>query len=196
MRTISQSAFRTTLVILLTAAASGCATGPKIFSNQDPGANLANYRTYGFVQELSTDRAEYSSLLSQYLRTATSRELEARGYRQAAEPDLLVNFFINTKEKISSTTSPSPGFGGYYGYRGGYYGVWGGYDTTVTQYTEGTLTIDLVDRSRGQLVWEGTAVGRVRDEARRNPQPAIDSVVSQIFAEYPVVPVSTPAAAP
>jgi hypothetical protein len=66
-----------------------------------------------------------------------------------------------------------------------YIGWRGYYDGQVSQYTEGTLNIDLVDAARGVLVWEGIAIGRVTEAARRDVQGAIDDVVPQIFAEYP-----------
>lgn len=175
------------LVVVLSALLfAGCASGPSIFVNADPTANFATYHTYNFEDPLGTDNSGYSSLLSQFLRTATARELEARGYTRSDKPDLLVNFNVKTKDKIQTTTTPSgPSYGGYYGYRAGYYGVWSGYDTQVTQYTEGTLTVDIVDAARKQLVWDGTAVGRVRDEARRNLESAVDRVITEIFTKYP-----------
>lgn len=165
---------------------ASCASGPSIYVNADPAANFSTYRTYNFMNPLGTDRPGYSSVLSQYLRAAASRELESRGYQKSDSPDLLVNFNVQTKEKIQSSTMPSgPAYGGYYGYRSGYYGTWGGYETQVTQYTEGTLTVDVVDAGRKQLAWDGTAVGRVREEARKNLQPAIDKVMTQIFEKFP-----------
>jgi len=165
---------------------TGCASGPSIYVNTDPAASFATYRTYNFVTPLGTDGPGYSSMLSQYLRQATSRELEARGYQRSDNPDLLVNFNVQTKDKIQTTTTPSgPRYGGYYGYRSGYYGVWGGYETQVSQYTEGTLNIDIVDAARKQLAWEGTAVGRVREKDRQNLKAVIDDVVAQFFAKYP-----------
>ena len=172
---------------------AGCASGPSIYANADPAANFSGYQTYNFMNPLGTDRPGYSSTLSQYLRTAASRELEARGFRKSDSPDLLVNFNVKTKEKVQTTTSPTaPMYGGYYGYRYGYYGTWGGYDTQVTQYTEGTLTVDVVDAGRKQLAWEGTAVGRIRETARQNPQAAVDEVMTQIFAKFPVPAPTTP----
>ncbi len=174
------------LVALLLLTLAGCAGGPKIRVNQDPAIDLAAFRTYDFEPQLGTDRPGYTSLLSQYLKTATSRELEARGYRRGDDPDLLVNFYVRTKEKVQTTTTPSgPSYGGYYGYRRGYYDVWGGYETRTTQYTEGTLNIDIVDARRRQLVWEGVAVGRVREETLKDPQPRVDAVVAQIFEQFP-----------
>ncbi|MEO8445117.1 MAG: DUF4136 domain-containing protein [Gammaproteobacteria bacterium] len=164
----------------------GCASGPSIYVNTDPVANFSTYKTYNFIAPLGTDGPGYSSVLSQFLRIAASRELEARGYRKSEQPDLLINFNVETRDKLQATTmSAGPRFGGYYGYRSGYYGVWGGYETQVTQYTEGTLTVDVVDAARKQLAWDGTAVGRVREKDRRDLQPVIDEVVAQIFAKYP-----------
>lgn len=172
--------------LLVALILTGCASGPSIYVNADPAADFSSYRTYNFIEPLGTDRPGYSSVLSQYLRTAASRELEARGYQKSDSPDLLVNFNVQTKEKISSTSYPSgPAYGGYYGYRSGYYGTWGGYETQVTQYTEGTLTVDIIDAGRKQLAWDGTAVGRVREEARKNLQPAVDKVMTQIFEKFP-----------
>ncbi|MDJ0928198.1 MAG: DUF4136 domain-containing protein [Gammaproteobacteria bacterium] len=161
---------------------AGCATGPRVFVNEDPSANFANYKTFGFPERLGTDdRDGYTTLLSQYLKAATTREMQARGYQLSDDPELLINFGVLTQEKIRSTTTPS--YGGYYGYRG--YGAWGGYDTTITQYTEGTLTIDLVDARRNQLVWEVTGTGRIRDEVRANLQPAVNDAVALLFQRYP-----------
>jgi hypothetical protein len=113
--------------------------------------------------------------------------MQNRGYRYVdSGGDLLVNFFANSQEKQEVRSYPTgPAYGGYYGYRGGMYGGWGGYEVQTINYREGTLAIDLVDGTRKQLVWTGVAEGRVSKEARKNPGPAIDKVVSEIFAAYP-----------
>ena len=185
-QSLVQSRRYASVAVLAMLLVAGCTSGPSIYANKDPGADFANFKTYNFMNPLGTDRPGYSSVLSEYLRTAASRELEARGYRKSDNPDLLINFNVQTKDKIQTTTTPSgPAYGGYYGYRSGYYGTWGGYDTQVTQYTEGTLTVDVIDAGRKQLAWDGTAVGRVRDEARKNLQAAVDRVMTQIFEKFP-----------
>jgi hypothetical protein len=187
------SASPATRVRLWVAAAAAvvlasCASGPKLFVNEDPGADFGRYRTFTFADPLGTDSPQYSSMLSTFLRDATRRELEARGYRYTdGDADLLVNFYVKTKEKVTSTSVPTgPAYGaGYYGYRGMNYGVWTGYETQVSQYTEGTLNVDLVDTRLKRLVWEGVAVGRVRDDIRENLKPAVDGVVALVFEKYP-----------
>lgn len=172
---------------LAVALLAGCATTPVTFVNTDPQANFSSYKTYGFLSPLGTDNSGYSSVLSQFLRTATAAQMEARGYTQSASPDLLINFNVQTKDKIQTNTLPSGmGYGGgYYGFRNNYYGVWGGYQTTVTEYTEGTLTVDVVDSARKQLAWEGTVVNRVTSKDRQNLQPLIERGITQVFTKYP-----------
>jgi hypothetical protein len=178
------SASRAALVAidLSIVALAGSCSGPRLFTHEDPQAAFSRYATFGFAPKLGTDEADYGTILSEFLKSATVRELEARGYRQDPAPDLLVNFCVATRERIRASSTPS----GYYGYRR--YDAWHGYvgyDTRVSQYTEGTLSIDLVDLRRGQLVWEGTLIGRVTDEMRRNLRATIDEAVGEVFEGFP-----------
>ena len=188
-----ETLYKTTRPLLLIAVTvlvmTGCASGPDVFINEDPAADFGAYRSYGFPPELSTDKSGgYGSLLSQYLKTAVSREMDARGYTQSGNPDLEVNFYLHTEEKIKTTQTPTST--GYYGYRGGRYSSWGGYgggvgyETRVTQYTEGTLNVDLVDNKRDQLVWEAAMVGKVSKDARENLESAVNEAIAELFQSY------------
>ena len=164
---------------------SSCSSGPKVYSNQDPSADFSAFGTYGFEAELGTDKPGYTSVLSQYLKAAATKEMESRGYKYSDNPDLTINFFIDTKEKVRSNTSSSPSMG--VGGRGGRYGAWGGYgtQTTVTQYTEGTLHVDLVDGKKKQLVWEGYAVGKLTEDVLNRLEESTSFAVNEIFQQYP-----------
>ena len=180
------TAFKSLFVLALAIGLAACASGPEIRVDGDPNVNITAYRSFGFFSSVATDKAGYSTILTTRLKDATRRELEKRGYAYTdSNPELLVNFNLNVVDKTEIYSTPgSPGYG-YYGYRSGYYGTWGGYETQITQYTEGTLTVDVVDAARKQLAWDGTAIGRVREEARKNLQPAIDKVMTQIFEKFP-----------
>jgi hypothetical protein len=180
---------------LLTAALialAACAGGPKIRADQDPSADFTRYRTYNFVAESGTDRAGYSTLVTTHFKNAIQREMEARGYTLAEEnPDLLVNFFTSMRERSDTRSSPGVFLGTqYYRNRFGVYTAWPLYsrDVETTNYQVGTASIDVVDAARRQLIWEGVAEGRISDEARENPGPAISSAVKDIFSKYPVKP--------
>jgi hypothetical protein len=183
---------RTALLALSLALLSACATTPNIRADYDRAANFGAYRTYGFVPELGTDRAGYSTLITGHFKRAVSREMEARGYRFAeSNPELLVNFFASSRERTDVQPTPriSLGAGYYYGYRIGLYSEWPLYqrDVTTTHYKVGTASIDVVDAARKQLLWEGTAEGRLTDKMLEDPGPAIDKAVAEIFEKYPVV---------
>lgn len=186
-------ALRPLLLAASLLALEGCASGPDIRADFDPSTNFAQYTTFAFVQPLGTDRDGYQSIVSQRLKAATQREMEARGLRlDAGHPHLLVNFNTTLTEKMRVTPAPTVmvgvGAGGYYGYRTGMYGAWPLYydQTTVTPYQEGTLNIDVVDAARKQLVWEGVVTDIVTQEMLDNLQTTIDAAVAAAFSKYPL----------
>lgn len=167
---------------------AACASSPAIKSDYDHQADFSRYRTFGYMSLLGTDKAGYSTLLTERLKDATRGQMEMRGYvYDAANPDLLVNFNGKLQQKTQVTEAPPPPMGPYYGYRSGFYGGWPGYGwgDTVYQYTEGTLNIDLVDARRKQMVWEGVAVGEVQNPDTATSSQNIDKAVAGIFAKYP-----------
>lgn len=172
-------------------ALAGCAAvGPEIRTDYDETADFSRYATFAFMER--TERGEtrsYDTLDDRRVIAAVTRELEARGYRSVAgDPDLLVNFAVTTEEiqdvqRVPASVVPPP----WYGWRGGYYYPWPAYtyETYVDRYQRGTLYIDLVDAERRQLVWEGSAQGRVTQATRDDPAAAVDGAVTEIFARYP-----------
>ena len=170
-------------------ALAGCATtsGPDIRVDADPAADLTSYRTYGFPEEVGTDRAGYSTLVTTYFKNAVRHEMERRGFTyDETDPDLLVNFYSNVREVADVRRSPRMGFG-YYSYRYGLYGAWPLYDDDVYtyRYKVGTVNIDIVDGERMQMVWEGVAEGRIGEAEMDNPRVAIDAVVAELFQRFP-----------
>ena len=58
--------------------------------------------------------------------------------------------------------------------------TWPTYQTTVRQYTEGSLLIDIISPSRGMLIAEGTATQRISDDTLS--QERSDELVGQVMA--------------
>ncbi len=170
--------------------ATGCAsTGPKVHAIYEQAADFSAYKTYSLLDEVDPESEKpYLSLTDKYLREAVRQELNARGLTEQAGGDLLIGIHVSTKEKVTSTTMPSR-YGGYYGYRNRYgyaYGVGYGTETRVSQYTEGTLNIDVVDAAQKQVVWEGVAVGKLKEPKQDTLRSDIAKVVDEIFKKYPV----------
>jgi len=177
------------LLLLTVLTLAACASTPKTFSNRDQSVDFSQYSTFGYFPTLATDNPQYESLVSNFLKVAVAQELALRGLEYSENPDVLVNFYINTEEKIRTRSVPTAG--AYYGYRDPFYDPWvgyGGYETRVDQFTEGTLNIDVVDASTKKLVWEGSVVGRVTDKDIRNLEQTIDGAVAAVMTNFPLLP--------
>ena len=116
-------------------ALAGCATGPTIRSNVDQSVDFTRFRTFDFLQPLSTDREGYQSFVSRDLMVAAEREMTRSASSARTNPDLLVNFSANLEQRLRVTQTPTAGGGAAWGShrRGASYGVWGGYRTDVRQ---------------------------------------------------------------
>lgn len=170
---------------LLTACASLPRTDVRVHSA--PEVDFSSYGSFGFPDQTGTDRGGYSTLLTNYFKTAVREQMERRGYRYVdANPDLLVNFFANVRERTEVRSRPGIAYG-YYGYRYGLYDAWPLYEQeidTVT-YPVGTANIDIVDARRKQMIWEGVAQGRIREADMDDPEQAIRRVVGLLFERFP-----------
>ncbi len=181
----------TSLIVLFAAFLCGCATqrGPEIRINAAPDVDYSRYVTFGFPEQTGTDRGGYSTLVTDYFKSAVRQQMEARGYQYVDEnPDLLVNFYANVRERTQVRSSPRTSAGyGYYGYRYGLYSAWPMYsnDVETVTYKIGTANVDIVDAKEKQLIWEGVAEGRIRESDMEQPREAIANVVTQLFARYP-----------
>ena len=174
------------LAVLLLLAA--CATGPRVRTDFDPEADFSRYHSYAFFQPLAMEESGYTSYITERIKADVRREMEARGYVfDDKAPDLRVNFQGIVQEKTDVYSVPRTDFNYFYSYRARrYYGVPVWYDQTqVSQYREGTLTIDLVDAARNRLVWTGSAIGRVTQKTPQERAAEVDRAIASVFMQFP-----------
>ena len=77
-----------------------------------------------------------------------------------------------------------------YGYGGPWrYGYAGGFSTTqinYNEYIEGTLFVNIVDKSVEKIVWQGRATKTLDENADADKRESnINAAVKQIFTKYP-----------
>ena len=186
MRRVLNAPCLRVLVCLVAVVLAGCSSSsPNTYSNVDPQADFSRYRSYGFFEKLATDRPDYESLESSFLKVAVAQQLDRLGYSYSSDPDIRINFYLHTEEKLRTYSTPVAH--GYYGYRD--YNSWGGYsaETQVKQYTQGTLNIDMVDAHSGKMIWEGVGTGTLTDRDIQNMEQTLDSAVVEIFKQFPAV---------
>ncbi|KAB8198145.1 DUF4136 domain-containing protein [Marilutibacter maris] len=194
---MSHRIVRFTLACVAIALLASCATGPRVRTELDPEADFARYRSYAFYQPLAMEESGYTTYLTERIRASVRREMDARGYVfDEQSPDLRVNFQAVVQEKTDVYSIPRTDMQYFYSYRHRHYvavPVW--YDQAqVSQYTEGTLTIDLVDARRNRLVWTGDAIGRVVQRSPQERSAAADQAVTAIFAQFPFASGTSPGA--
>ncbi len=163
---------------------AGCASsGPTITINSVPGTDLSNFQTFNFMQPLGTDRDNGArTLMSTMLMNSVSRELTSRGLTQSDSPNILVDFFVTTEERMDVRTTGSSMHSVHRSHWSrGCCTTWPTYQTTVRQYTQGTLLIDLIDPAANALISEGAAQSRLRSSEITQQQS--DDVVGQIMAD-------------
>jgi hypothetical protein len=193
-----QAMMRPLLFAAALALSAPVAAGPKASANADQSVDMRQYSSFGWADPIGTDQNGYQSILSKDLKASTQRQLEARGMRyDPANPQLIVNFNARLDDKLKVSTVPTPTMGmgmgmgrggGYYGYRGGMYSTYPMYrdETTVSQYKEGTLNIDIVDVSRKQLVWEAVITDTITQKKRDNLQKTVDDYMKAAFKKFPI----------
>jgi hypothetical protein len=167
------------LLAALTIFAIACG-GPSVSVNYDYDTeyDFSNMKRYAYLPIKATGTV--SELKIRRFVDAVNNHLQTQGYTLSTEnPDFLVALHSATKDKTSVTD---------WGYGMGARSSWyGGYrDIDVSQYTEGTIFVDVVDPESRNLVWRGTATSAVDDSAspdKQNEQFA--KIAARIFANFP-----------
>ena len=184
--------FRLITVLATITLVTGCGSTTKIHSDYDHSLDFSQYKTYNYYSPMGIENPNYSSLLGQMFRDAIDAQMLPRGYVKSDNPDLLINVSarLEDKTKVTTTSDPMMHGGGYYGYRGGMYDPWGGYgygtSTHVSQYTEGTVNVDMVDIAQKRMVWEGIAIGRINEKRKAGElRQNIMTGVAEMFEGYP-----------
>lgn len=169
---------------------AACASGPQLRSDYDPSVDFGRYHTYGFVSSTPspTNGPEFKSLALQTIQTAAAREMESRGYRPSATPDLLLDFNGQLEDRIDIESTPGPSYGPGWGYGGWAGAPWGGGQELRTRhYKVGTLVMDIIDREKRQSVYQGGVEGIVSKKMLQDPRASLTDAVSRVFGGYPFV---------
>jgi hypothetical protein len=109
--------------------------------------------------------------------------IASKGWKKvdASEANVIVLLHGATQTKHTANTFYS-GMGGY-GYRG-YGGGMGSASTVVSEYTVGTLVVDMFDAKSKNLVFRGTAEDEISDNPDKNKK-RLEKASTKMFKEFP-----------
>ena len=170
-------------------------SGIKILSDKDEAVDFTKFKTYQYYGWAEESNKMLNELDQRRIEKAFSDEFAKRNLKYVEENgDIMVTLYIVTEQKSQTTANTTGmggmggyGYGGYYGY-GPAYGWGGGMSTTTystTDYTVGTLVVDVYDETDKKLVWEGVAKGTIKDNPKGRDS-RITAVVEGIMKRYPV----------
>jgi hypothetical protein len=188
------NAIRTFLLLTMSALLAACVSGGQVVSDADSRADFSRYHSFAFHEPLGTNRDSADTLLSQRLKAATARQMQARGFvYDVQSPDLLIDFHARVEEHVYS--NPSFGMFSYFGSRRGFYGGWPswGFGYDYDTYKEGRLNVDVIDAGQKRLIWETVVLGNAVRATGPRADAIVDAAIVKAFRRFPVpAPVDMP----
>jgi len=164
---------------------SSCSAGPAIVKSEfSPGEDLTRFRSFDFYKfDASGDTTATFPITARAMQDAIAAELTNKGYVQDSDnPDLLVNIGLVVRQKAQTRQTnfrdDAPRYMGQRNYS------WKSEEVVVGYYKEGTVTVDLVNRSTNSRIWEGIATDVVGGNSR-NRQKQIQEAARLLLEKIP-----------
>jgi len=148
-----------------------------VISDHDATIDFKSYKTFAYLKS-GIDKAEISDLDKRRILKSIDLELESKGLNKSKNPDLLITFSTNSKEKIYINTD--------YLYSNWHYNPYffGPMRSFPINQIEGTLYINLIDSKTKKLIWQGKGRGGLSDYIK-NRDEKISAFVSEILNNFP-----------
>jgi Domain of unknown function (DUF4136) len=170
-------------VFLLVLTFAPAVAAQDVQTDYDKSKNFAEYHTYYWAKIESAN-----PLMNQRVQAAIDAELSNKGWsKQQAGGDVAIVALgmTDTKKDLHTFyTGSGWGYGGFYGAGG-----MGSSTTTVSEYKQGTLVVDLYDSNSRQLLWRGTATDTLSDKPEKN-EKKVNKAVAKMFKKFPPQPES------
>lgn len=172
-------------IVLLVGA---CSTSYTPVTDQANNYDFSSINTYHIVGD---DKLK-NPLISDMDRTRIDKgiftSMQSKGKTQTtqAKADVLISYFVVTKDKVKVSSSYS---GGYYGHSGCYRCVSGVGVTHVNtkNYIEGTIVVDVIDNTSKQSVWRSTLIKPLKDyDSSIERDQAVQLSVESMFKDLPL----------
>jgi len=152
----------------------------RVSTDYDTTTDFSKYKTFAFYKK-GIDKVDISDLDKKRILKAVESELLAKGFTKSENPDILVNIFTKSRQKIDVYNNNN---NMYYGWHPWYYGP--NFGTHISQYTEGTLFVDLIDANKKELAWQGIGSGALNTSGNiTKKEERIKDFVAQIMEKYP-----------
>lgn len=167
------------LLPLLVLFVLGSCSSVRVTTDYDTKTDFSKFKTFAFYKK-GIDKVEMSDLDKRRILKAIESEMLAKGFVKSENPDVLVNIFTKSRQKVDVYTNHNL----YFGWRPWYYGP--NFGTHISKYTEGTLFVDLIDARKKELAWQGIGSGALTTSGNvAKKEERIKHFVNEIMLQYP-----------
>jgi len=166
-------------------------------SDYNPDANFAQYESFAWANpnSLSSAPRNFNPDNIRHIQNEIVSELTAKDYRKIQDPtvaDFTVSFTIRTREQLDIQHYQT-NYGNIFevgDLAKGQHGSYLNYDRYIEQYTEGILTIYILDVETNSPAWYGWAGKRITAFVELNGAPVVKEAVNEILENFPPLPMS------
>ncbi len=166
---------------------AACTTTYTANTDRDEEYDFQSLHSYFVVADSKHKNPMISDIDRNRLNDAIDNEFNLQGLIATDEDnaDVLISYFVVTKDKMKIRSS---GHNPYYGYNSRYgqaYGYnYGASNISTKNYTEGTFVIDIVDNKTKETVWRSTLVKPIKHyKTSEQREQAVTELVSTMFAD-------------
>jgi len=161
----------------------------RVQTDFDHGTDFAQYSTFAWYSSTDTDSPPTTApnqIVDGRIRRAISENILAQGLSRTDpdKADLLVTYYASLSSKLRMYHAGwgyGWGWGPYWRYP---YSYWPGWTyTEVYPYHEGTIIVDIVDRSKQQLVWRGVVTSVLNRKS--SSKEKIDRSMMRVLDQFP-----------
>ncbi|MEZ5573486.1 MAG: DUF4136 domain-containing protein [Halioglobus sp.] len=188
-------------LIVMALVLAACASGPlKPAVDYKADYDFRAIKKIAFYDEsgqvTGSNPLQLSDMQRDRIDEALSYALTNRGFtmvNDAKDADLLLSWSLFTQQKTDVNTWNTPtvgvGYGGYYSRYNRYsgYNCWNcmaATEVSVSNYTEGTFIVDMIDPKLHKSVWRGVIQSRMKGQHSAD-QDKYNAAATAIFASFP-----------
>ena len=104
---------------------------------------------------------------------------------KSENPDMLVSIFTKSREKVNVNQNNNFGYGFGWGWNPWMWNGMNNNSMNISQYTEGTLFIDFIDKQKKELVWQGVGTGALKIQNLEKKEARVKEFVKEIVSKFP-----------
>lgn len=172
------------IILLLGVVFLSACSSIKVNTDYDNQVDFSKYKTFAFYKP-DIDKVDISDLDKRRILRALESELILQGFAKSDNPDMLVSFFTKSRERVDvNQNNIGLGWGWGWGWNPWMMNV-GMNNVNISQFTEGTLFVDFIDKEKKELIWQGIGTGALRIENRDKKEARINEFVKEIVSRFP-----------